>query len=500
MRPLALSALLLLAAPTARAQSRVGVVEAGEANMGPQSGSLNSALSGGGAPQLISLSLPAPSLSLTPTALAPTLAPAPFAPVALAQPAIMAARPAVYASPTRTQAMPNTRAPLAETRRALSDAPEEFRKAPVGELLEFTKKMFGESSHAGYKSAEYLRPGAPFHFGESEVFRYRSALIVPHAKSGAEELKTLIHAAEGLAKSAGISVEVGERAGKPVLKIVPKENGHKLNRLAWDMLKTYDSSIEYSPAKTNGAVAAYNSSDRVLYLPDFGRGDAFEAILHESRHALFTKRLRQGDISAFSPSLVAYPGRMIAPNATSYDVYMSMEELSTHAKTLLHEIIRAGRDGDAKAISGAKSDAYQFADILRSAEINLFQLQRLLANGSLKSYRLTGQSWPPVGGGHWEAINLPHSIFALPVLDAPPAPKRGLWSRLFKDEPDGPALMAARRHAAVLRPLLSSISVELNAYLNALGSDKPDLTKARTAAARMVSLADQADKRFAAAP
>ncbi|MCM2305046.1 MAG: hypothetical protein NDJ72_10110 [Elusimicrobia bacterium] len=493
MRPLALGALLFFAAPEARAQSRVGSVEAGGVNAGSQSGSLTSALPGGGAPQPVSLNLAAPTLGLTPSALmplapAPALAPAPYAPAAL---------PASFISPARPVEMKPALAPLAGARLAFGDAPENAEKTPVGELIDFTKRMFGEASPAGYQSAEYLRPGAPFRFADSDILRYRSALSAPYAKSGEAEVKALVDAAMGLAKSAGISVETGERAGRPVLKIVPEERGHRLNRLAWDMKKTYDSTLEYAPAKTRGAVAAYNSTERVLYLPDFGREDSFEAILHESRHALFTKRLGRGDISAFHPSLVAYPGRAIAPGATSYDEYMSLEELSTHAKTLLHEVIRAGR-GDASAVSGAKSDAYQFMDILRSAEINLFQLQRLLASGSLKSYRLTGETWPVVPGGRWEAINLPHAILALPVLDGPPAPKRGLWSRLFKDEPETAALKAARRHAAVLRPLVGKLAVELQAYLDALKGAEPDLKKARAAAARMVVLADQADKSFAA--
>ncbi|MBI2789840.1 MAG: hypothetical protein HYX59_14290 [Elusimicrobia bacterium] len=500
LSPLFLAVLLLTAAPRARAQTRAGVVEAGSVNAAPQTGSLGSSLPGG-APQLVTLSLAAPALALTPSGLVPSaLAPTPALAAAPLAPSVLPA--SVIASviaPVRPLEPKPAAAPLAEARRAAGDEAAAAGKAPLGELIDLTKRLFGESSVAGYKSAEYLRPGAPFRFAETDVFRYRSALNAPYAKSGAAEVRTLVDAAAGLARSAGISVELGERAGKPVLKIVPEEKGHKLNRLAWDMKNTYDSTMEYAPAKTNGAVAAYNSTDRVLYLPDFGRGDSFEAILHESRHALFTKRLRRGDLSVFHPSLVAYPGRSIAPNATSYDDYMSLEELSTHAKTLLHEIIRARR-GDASAVSGARSDAHQFMDILRSAEINLFQLQRLLASGSLKSYRLTGETWPAVGGGHWEAINLPHAILALPVLDGPPPAKRSLWARLFKDEPEPPALAAARRHAAALRPLVKSLAAELETYLSALKGDAPDVEKARAAAARMVSLAEQADKRFAAAP
>ncbi len=456
---------------------------------------MTSSLPGGNAPQLVTLSLSAPSLGaapgLRPLALAPSpvLAPAPFAPAPLPVSPIVQAHPAELKPALATLAG----APL-----SLNDASGALEKTPVGELIERAKRMFGESSKPGYESAEYLRHGAPFTFGSAETTAYRSALSAPRAKSGSAELQALVGSAESLAKSAGIAAELGERAGNPVLRIIPLKAGHRLNRLAWDMRNVYDSTLEYAPAKTNGAVAAYNSTDRVLYLPDFGRTDAFEAILHESRHAAFTKRLGRGDLSVFHASLVAYPRRSIAPDASSYTDYMSMEELSTHAKTLLHEVIRARRDGE--AVSGAKADAYQFMDVLRTAEINLFQLQRLLASGSLKSYRLTGETWPVVPGGHWEAINLPHAILALPVLDGPPAPKRGLLSRLFRDEPETAALKRARRHAEALRPLVRGLAVELDIYLTALQGAEPDLAKARAAAARMVSLADKADKGFSSAP
>lgn len=502
MRPLPLAALLFFAVTGSRAQSRVGAVEAGGVNTGAQSGSLTSALPGGGAPQLITLNLAAPSLFLTPAALAaaPQLAAAPFAPAAVAQSPMPAALPVSLIPPARPVDLKAADNRLAGAKALVGTAPKDSDISPVADLIEFTKRMFGESSKSGYKSAEYLRPGAPFQFGDSEVFRYRSALIVPSAKSGAEELKTLVSAAESLAKSAGIAVERGERAGAggglvPVLKIAPDRDGHRLNRLAWDLKKNFDSEIEYAPDRTNGGVAAYNSTQRVLFLPDFGRDDSFEAILHESRHAAFTKRLRRGDISVFHPSLRAYPHRSIAPNASSYDDYMSFEEISTHAKTLLHDILRARRAGGGKAVSDAKSDAYQFVDVLRSAEINLFQLQRLRG---LKSYRLTGETWPQIPGGHWEAINLPHAIFVVPVLDGPPAPKPGLWSRLFKDDPESAAVLAARRHAEALRPLASALSRELEAFLGALKGDEPDLDKARASAVRMVGLADRADKGFAA--
>lgn len=498
MRPLPLAALLLLASAWAHAQTRIGVVEAGS-NSGSQAGSLTSTLPGGGAPQLVTLNLTAPSLGVTlglqPVALAatPLIAAAPYAVVALAQSQTPSALPVSYISPARPTEMRPAPAPLDQ------------EKTPISELIESTKRMFSESAKPGYQSTEYFNPGAQFQFGAEEVFRYRSALIVPQAKSASAEITALVSAAADLAKSAGIAAELGQRDGldgipQPVLKILPEKNGHRLNRLAWDLAQSFDSVVEYAPHRTNGGVAAYNSAEKVLLLPDFGREDAFEAILHESRHAAFAKRLRRGALSVFHASLLAYSGRSIAPNAETYDRYMSLEEISTHAKTLLHAIQRARRGGGAQAVSQAVSYAFQLMDVLRSAEINLYQLQRKLAKGEVKSYLVTGGSWTPIAGGHWEAINLPHAILVLPVLDEAPAPKRNLWNRLFKAEPETAAVKAGRRHVETLRPLVAALSEELGPFLKALRGDAPDLKKAQDLASRMVTLSAKADERFAATP
>ena len=497
MRPLPLAALLLTAAPWARAQTRAGTVDAG-LNAGAPN--VTSSLSAGGAPQLIALSLSGPSLGspgLSPAGLTPVPAimAAPYAAISLAQGPHPAALPASFISPAPVVALKP--APLADAVKLAHDgAPADLDKASIGELLTLTKRLFGEADGAGLQSSYYLRPGEPLKAGAAEVSRYRAALGARGAKEGGAELRTLVAAAEGLARSAGVTVEAGEREGAPILKITPLRDGHRLNRLAWDMRKNFDSEVEYAPNRTSGGVAAYNSTERALFLPDFGRDDSFEAILHESRHAAFGKRLRRGDLSPFHAALLAYRGRSIAPHAESYDKYMSLEEVSTHVKTLLHALLRARREPAGSGATDARKYAYQLVDVMRSAEINLFQLERMLKAGGVKSYLVSGPSWPEIAGGHWEAINLPHAILVLPVLDAPPAPKRGLWDRLFKDEPPSAAALAAGRHAAALRPLLGALSVELEPFLAALKGGKPDLEAARLSALRMTALAADAEKNF----
>ena len=512
MRPLPLAALLLAAAPWARAQSKLGAVEAGGVNAGSPSASLSSTLSGASAPQLVTLNLAAPLLSAAPGLQAAALAPSPlvaavpYAAAAPFQSPLPAALPVSYISPVRPAELKPANAALAGVKSAAGEAPAAPEKATDGDLIEYTKRLFGESSKAGYQSAEYLRPGAPFQFGASEVFRYRTALNAHGAKTDPAAIATLVDAAAGLAATAGIAYERVQREGRdgvmgPALSITPGPKGHRLNRLAWDMKRAFDSAVEYSPSRTNGGVAAYNSADKTLFLPDFGRDDSFEAVLHESRHAMFTKRLLRGDLSAFHGALLAYAGRSIAPNAMSYDSYMSLEELSTHAKTLLHAVQRARAGGPGArgaAVADAKKYAFQLMDVLRSAEINLFQLQRKLAAGEIASYAVKNPSWPEFPGGHWEAIDLPHAIFVLPVPDEAPAPRPGLLNRLFGKKPETAAAKAARRHASALRPAIRAMDAELVTFLGALKGDEPDLESARASGAKLTAIAAEADRLFSA--
>lgn len=521
MRPLfPLAAFLIAFSPAARAQSRVGAVEAGVELPGSQNGAMTPGLSVSGAPQLVTLNLAAPTLALTPnlapapSALTPaSLTPSPLRPSAVpyaAEPLALLPESSVSPAQMSVRKLSTVRpaeAALSETKAGLPQTPA-AGDLSLSALIDTTKRLFGESSRPGFKSSQYLRLAEPFEFGASEVFRYRTALNAYGAKDGGEATETLLSAAEGLAASAGIKTERGERSlpdgtVRPVLKILPQLKGHRLNKLAWDLGRGFGAGVEYSPERTRGGHAAFNGLDNVLFLPDFGKDEAFEAVLHESRHAAFAKRLRNGDISAFHGALVAYAGRDIAPGAMSYDKYMSFEELSTHVKTLLHAILRAqSADGvparDA-AVADAKTYAFQFVDVLRSAEINLYQLSRMLEKGPVTGAPVVGsQTFRDFKGGHWEMISLPHAMFVVPVLDEAPARKPNLWDRMFKAPPETAAAKAARRHVSALRPLIQAAGDELETYLGALKGGEPDLRKARASASRMTSLAAKADEAFSA--
>ena len=189
MRPLLVAVLILSASPWARSQSRVGVVEAAS-NPGAPSASLTSTFSGASAPQLVTLNLATPLLSaapgLQPTALAPSplIVSVPYAAAALSPAPLPVALPASSISPFRPAAIKPANAALNSAKSAAGDAPTDFEKTSNGDLIDFTKRMFGESSKPGYQSAEYLRPGEPFQFGASEVFRYRTACGTVYGHTG----------------------------------------------------------------------------------------------------------------------------------------------------------------------------------------------------------------------------------------------------------------------------------------------------------------------------
>ncbi|MDE2509803.1 MAG: hypothetical protein KGL74_01655, partial [Elusimicrobia bacterium] len=147
--------------------------------------------------------------------------------------------------------------------------------------MSLTQRLAGEDASSGFSSA-YLRPGRPFVFGAAETFRYRTALSA--YKSGAapmaESSAVLLDSAQDLARSAGIEVEhitrASPRGGSDEgLRVIPRRDGSLLNRLAYDLERRYGAAVEYVPARIAGGVAAYNSGAKVLFLPDFGRANAF---------------------------------------------------------------------------------------------------------------------------------------------------------------------------------------------------------------------------------
>lgn len=510
----------LLALPAA-AQRRGAAVEAAASE---SAGAGSRARAGLGALQPLPLSGGPVALvpSLTPP-LSPALAPMLPAPLAAGRPDAARARPlpAALAAPAAPlpAAPPESakaagaeggqeRAAAGDQERAAAGAAAALTQAAgeedtsLAELADQARQVFGESAGPGELSAEYLRPGESMGFSEGAARAYESARAAFRSSPGPGTNAALVSAAADLMASAGVAAEAGERAAfsggvQAVLKILPRLDGPPLNRLAYDLQRKLGSGMEYAPLRTLGGVAAYSSGGRVLFLPDFSRQESFEAILHEARHAAFAKRMAAGDLSAFHPALVAYRGRAIAPGAQSYDSYMSLEEVSTHAKTLLHAALRAKRGGSREeAAEAGRRYAYQMLDVLRTTEINLTQLRRRLEEGAVETERLSDSSWQSFPGGHWESLRLPHAILVLPVPEEAPAPKRSALARLLQGRLPTPGEKAARRHLEALQPLLGPAARQVEAYLAALGAG--DVEAAAAAASRLTALAAAADRRFAA--
>jgi hypothetical protein len=508
--------LFLFAAASARAQNRVGVIDAAELTAAPAAPTVS-------AGAVLSAPMPVPSLMSSP-ALSPALAPSAAAPAALAPalPAALALAPlpvsplaaAPAAAPAVRHDAPHSRtsAGTAEHEgmppnlRAVAKLLDEAGPGGVAslsddQLVSLTQRLAGEGSRDGF-SNDYLRPGRPFDFGPSQTFRYQVALSA-YKSDGPEAVRTLLTSARELAESAGIEVSPITRPSpkggvNEGLKVTPRRDGSRLNRLAFDLDRRYGASVEYVPERIAGGVAAYNSGSKVLFLPHFGRADAFEAILHETTHAEFTHRLANGDVSPFHGQLVAYEGRAVAPGASAYVEHMSLEEIFTHGKGIKQQLAAARGRGDAstEALLPTYTFLYQYADVLRTARLNLAIARSYVARGSAQLRVAEGEP-EPFPGGRWYVAALPYGRFYIPVREEA-APKRNLLQRAFKSAPETAAEKALRRRADALLPAIAKIDALLVDIEAGIKAETPDLKALNADADRIVAALNEAEAAFAA--
>jgi len=213
-------------------------------------------------------------------------------------------------------------------------------------------------------------------------------------------------------------------AGGEGVAIAPEKGFSPLNDLAYELKKSYGTSVDFVPERTAGMAAAYNSRENRLLLAGLERPDFFLAMLHEARHAWYAARLRQGKISLFHAAIIAKPGLAIAPDAMAYTNYLSFEELVNHVKTLKHMVTeRAKASGEAKDFLEEKtvSRAYQFIDVLRSAAYIENLLGNMDARKKLDIHRLTPAETVSAGldvvvGVDYFSQDLPRGTVYWPVL------------------------------------------------------------------------------------
>ncbi|MDE2143354.1 MAG: hypothetical protein KGJ84_13175 [Elusimicrobia bacterium] len=505
----ALVGLILLAAAPARAQNRAGLIDAAEVSAAPSASAVATLSPPSAIPSLIAAPALAPAFSApSPAAPAPAAVPAALAPAVLAPSPLQAS--ALSPAPLKAKAaalQQNDALPanLRSVARLLDEAgPGGTTSLSDAQLVSLTQRLAGEGAASDFSSA-YLRPERPFDFGASETFRYRTALS--DYKSGAsskeESTSVLLASAFELARSAGIEVEhitrASPRGGSDEgLRVLPRRDGSLLNRLAYDLERRYGAAVEYVPARIAGGVAAYNSGAKVLFLPDFGRANAFEAILHETAHAQFTDRLARGALSPFHGLLLAYEGRAIAPGASSYVEHMSLEEISTHGKELKHQLAAARAAGTATtaALLPTYTFLYQYADVLRSARLNLAIARSYV--GDRRAKLVPADEEPaPFPGGRWYRAALPYGFFYIPVREEA-APKRGLFQRAFTQAPETAAEKALRRRADALLPAIAKIDALLADIESGIKADRPDLKDLNARADRIVAALREAETAFAA--
>lgn len=413
----------------------------------------------------------------------------------------------VSAAGNAVVAEPEGRANLPPSLRAVAKLLDETGPGGVSklsdeQLLELTQKMVGERREDSF-TPEYSRPGRALDFGAAETENYKSALrsFKRGYAQGPEEAKILLESARALAQSAGIETIAVIRpspsgAAHQGLRIVADKNGSLVNKLAYDLERQFGATVEYVPERLIGAVAAYNAGDKVLFLPDFGRADSIAAILHEAAHGQFAKRLARGDLSPFHGQLIAYAGRAIAPGAETYTEHMSLEEIYTHGKQIKVMLAAARRAGDAtpESLMPILTTLYQYADVLRSARLNLSVGKNYIASGKVELKAAEAEE-APFPGGKWYRARLPYGWFYIPVKEEA-APKRNLIQKTFGKTPETAAEKAFRVRAETLLTAIGEIDAAVERLAPGLRAETPDLKALNAEADRITASLRRAEERF----
>lgn len=286
-------------------------------------------------------------------------------------------------------------------------------------------------------------------------------------------------------------------SGHEGLQVAAEKGISPVNDLAYELKKSLGTTLDFMPERTAGAAAAFSSRENRLLMAGIERPDFFLALLHEARHAWFAALLREGKISLFHTAVVAKFRHSIAPNAQSYTDYMSFEELSNHAKTLKHMVTeRAKMTGEAAAFMEEKvgTRAYQYADLLRSAQYLEAQIINLDRSKKLDLTRLSAEQaynagMDRVDGIDWFALDLPRGTMYFPVLQRETTNFFGVKS---KKAPKEDALAALRLRMKLVGALVEQSVEPTKAYMDAIKIK--DWAAAGSAADKLIKIAAQAER------
>lgn len=344
---------------------------------------------------------------------------------------------------------------------------------------------------------QYLRGDQAFTFDAKTTALYAEAKREhERSPSSLESYRRFLDTAQELLASAGVAATVVEKKSEVLgdylaLTIEPKNDGHRFNRLAASVLRTTGYTLEFTPSRSD-AYASAHPVEKAIFLPSLELADSYEAILHETRHAHFRALLAKGRLSLFHPVLKARPGRTLSPNAFAYYDYMTLEEVSTYPKTLLH-LLNAATRGDTRVHKSLRTYAFNMAYVLDITQRNMSRLKLLASDDSLPTRRLDAGKMGTLGA-HWEAITVYDAEFLFPVRDEAPPPAPVWWKKPFSKPARSPGHAAAARYAESLLEMTRAMVPVYNALFTAV--DTGDYAAAQKQALQLVAIADAADKKF----
>ncbi len=346
-----------------------------------------------------------------------------------------------------------------------------------------------------------LRAGWDIEFDGAEASRYRTVLEESR-QAGWESLDGAPGETKALVETAGIltapvSFEHGAKVHQG-LTVLPAQGASRLNTLASEFKARLGVSLDYLPGFI-GDSAAFLSAQKRILLPHFGRVDFYPALLHEARHAHYSRALARGESRLFHFSALAWPGWSLDSDSSagSYSKYLSFEELSTFPKTLRHMLSAAEQADSPEAgrilLEMAVNRGRHYEAILRTADGILSAARARSSAGSLDASVLTEKEASDLGfdkipGGRWLKLRIARGTAFLPIATQD---RRNALARYFSDDIDRLAWKAVDLKMARLSELVRRCAPLAEAYTAALAAD--DLVAAKKAANALTALTARAD-------
>lgn len=371
---------------------------------------------------------------------------------------------------------------------------------PIGFAAKLDAAFDGRDSLTPHHRGDWVTP-----FGAAPQTYYRSALAASQNVIEGKNERQLVDSVAALAENAGIEIKrkkfrTGDRKYDGFL-VVPNAQGSRLNKMAHRVQQRLNTSMVYIPGRSRGVSAMFVASEKRLYLPSFDNSMSYSVILHEIRHAFYTMLLKKGETRLFHLLVLSGVRHRVAPNAHYYPKMLSLEELTTHPKTLRHLIMRLRKQTDSQArrkmMNVLRESIQVYDELLDSAQYNMEGVEKRRGNETLdvreignNTFFTRGLVVPP--GGDLYSVRLGHGHLFYPV-EKPHKPT--LWERFFGTN-DASAHASLNLKVTLIQELVSKNRPILDELKAEAESEAPRLAVMQMLTNRLIVQTQAADEQF----